>query len=152
MSRTGDPIDELVRGVIAERLRQPDALRSVAATDSPRLTGLQAEIDEWRGRIARAEHDYDAGLLEAADLKRNRNRAKEAIARLEAEIRTLPRGTVNVPILGSDDPAQAFLDADLNVQRATIEALVRVTLHSQTRGRKKFNPASVEIEWLEDAA
>lgn len=75
MSRTGDPIDELVRGVIAERLRQPDALRSVAATNSPRLTGLQAEIDEQRGRIARAEHDYDAGLLEAADLKRNRTRA-----------------------------------------------------------------------------
>ena len=147
MSRTGDPIDELVRGVIAERLRQPDALRSVAATDSPRLTGLQAEIDEQRRRIARAEHDYDAGLLEAADLKRNRTRAKEAIARLEAEIKTLPRGTVNVPILGSDDPAQAFLDADLNVQRATIEALARVTLQPQRRGRKKFNPASVEIDF-----
>ena len=150
MSRTGDPIDELVRGVIAERLRQPDALRSVATTDSPRLTGLQAEIDEQRGRIARAEHDYDDGLLEAADLKRNRNRAKEAIARLEAEIRTLPRGIVDVPILGSEDPAQAFLDADLNVQRATIEALARVTLQPQRRGRKKFNPASVEIEWLMD--
>ncbi|MDN3227364.1 hypothetical protein QWJ06_11645 [Kocuria rhizophila] len=54
---------------------------------------------------------------------------------------------MNVPILGSDDPAQAFLEADLNVQRATIEALVRVTLQPQTRGRKKFNPASVEIEW-----
>ncbi|WP_040283078.1 recombinase family protein [Tessaracoccus massiliensis] len=147
MSRTGGPIDELVRGVVAERLRQPDALRSVAATDSPRLTGLQAEIDEQRGRIARAEHDYDAGLLEAADLKRNRTRAKEAIARLEAEIRTLPRGIANLPILGSDDPAQAFLDADLNVQRATIEALVRVTLHPQTRGRKKFNPASVGIDF-----
>lgn len=150
MSRSGGPIDELVRGVVTERLRQPDALRSVTATDSPRLTGLQAEIDEQRGRIARAEHDYDAGLLEAADLKRNRTRAKEVIARLEDEIRSLPRGAVNVPILGSDDPAQAFLDADLNVQRATIEALVRVTLQSQTRGRKTFNPASVEIEWLMD--
>lgn len=62
----------------------------------------------------------------------------------------MPRGAVNVPILGSDDPAQAFLDADLNVQRATIEALVRVMLQSQTRGRKAFNPASVEIEWLMD--
>lgn len=73
---------------------------------------------------------------------------KEAIARLEAEIKSLPRGAVNVPILGSDDPAQAFLDADLNVQRATIEALMRVTLQPQTRGRKTFNPASVEITWL----
>lgn len=151
LSRSGGLIDELVRGVVSERLRQPDALRSVVASDSPRLTGLQAEIDEQRGRIARAEHDYDVGLLEAADLKRNRTRANEAITRLDAEIRTLPRGTVNVPVLGSDNPAQAFLDADLNVQRATIEAMVRVTLHPQIRGRKTFNAASVEIEWVRDA-
>lgn len=142
--------DSRITNRVGTHRRQPDALRSVAATDSPRLTGLQAEIDEQRGRITCAEHDYDDGLLEAADLKRNRNRAKEAIARLEDEIRTLPRGIVDVPILGSEDPAQAFLDADLNVQRATIEALARVTLQPQRRGRKKFNPASVEIEWLMD--
>ena len=73
INRTGAPIDDLVRKAVAARLREPDALRDVPATDSPRLAGLQAEIHEHRAKIARAERDYD-GLLEATDLKRNRDR------------------------------------------------------------------------------
>ena len=117
------------------------------ATDSPRLAGLQAEIAEHQGRIARAERDYDDGLLEAADLKRNRDRAKDAILRLESEIKDLPRGRVQVPILAVADPAQHFFDADLNTQRSTIEALAAVRLWPQPRGRKGFDPRSVSIEW-----
>lgn len=116
------------------------------ATDSPRLAGLQAEIAEHQGRIARAERDYDDGLLEAADLKRNRDRSHEAIARLEAEIRALPRGAVRIPVLAVADPAQHFLDADLNTQRHTIEALATVRLFPQPRGRKGFDPDSVDVD------
>lgn len=147
INRTGTPIDDFVKVVIAERLRDPDALATVPATDSPRLSGLQAEIDEHRAKIVRAERDYDAGFLEAEDLKRNRDRANDAIARLEAEIKSLPRGRAQVPILAAADPAQHFLDVDLNTQRSTIEALASVRLWPQPRGRKGFDPASVSIEW-----
>ena len=105
------------------------------------------EIDEHRAKIARAERDYDDGLLEAADLKRNRDRSNEAIARLEAEIRTLPRGAVHIPVLAVADPAEHFLDADLNTQRHTIEALATVRLWPQPRGRKGFDPASVDVDF-----
>ena len=44
----GPGIDDFVRKVIAQRLAEPDALRTVSATDSPRLAGLLAEIDEHR--------------------------------------------------------------------------------------------------------
>ena len=123
------------------------------ATDSPRLAGLQAEIAEHQGRIARAERDYDDGLLEAADLKRNRDRSNDAIARLEAEVRALPRGSVNVPVLAADDPAKAFLDGDLNTQRATVETLFTVRLFPWPRGskvnlvidgEKRVNPRFIE--------
>lgn len=147
INRTGTPIDDFVLKAVADRLRKPDALRNVPATDSPRLAGLQAEIAEHQGRIARAERDYDDGLLEAADLKRNRTRSNEAIARLEAEIRALPRGAVHIPVLAVADPAQHFLDADLNTQRHTIEALATVRLFPQPRGRKGFDPASVDVDF-----
>ena len=97
------------------------------ATDSPRLAGLQAEIAEHQGRIARAERDYDDGLLEAV-------------------IRALPRGAVRIPVLAVADPAQHFLDADLNTQRHTIEALATVRLFPQPRGRKGFDPDSVDVD------
>lgn len=147
INRTGTPIDDFVLKAVADRLRKPDALRNVPATDSPRLAGLQAEIAEHQGRIARAERDYDDGLLEAADLKRNRTRSHEAIVRLEAEIRALPRGAVHIPVLTVADPAQHFLDADLNTQRHTIEALATVRLFPQPRGRKGFDTSSVEVDF-----
>lgn len=147
INRTGTPIDDFVLKTVARRLREPDALRSVPATDSPRLAGLQAEIDEHRAKIARAERDYDDGLLEASDLKRNRTRSYEAIARLEAEIRALPRGAVHIPVLAVADPAQHFLDADLNTQRHTIEALATVRLFPQPRGRKGFDTSSVDVDF-----
>lgn len=147
INRTGAPIDDLVRKAVAARLREPDALRNVPAADSPRLAGLQAEIGEHRAKIARAERDYDDGLLEAADLKRNRDRSNEAIARLEAKIRSLPRGAVHIPVLAVENPAQHFLDADLNTQRHTIEVLATVRLWPQPRGRKGFDPASVDVDF-----
>lgn len=147
INRTGAPIDDLVRKAVAARLREPDALRNVPAVDSPRLAGLQAEIGEHRAKIARAERDYDDGLLEAADLKRNRDRSNEAIARLEAKIRSLPRGAVHIPVLAVENPGQHFLDADLNTQRQTIEVLATVRLWPQPRGRKGFDPASVDVDF-----
>lgn len=153
INRSGRDIDDFVRKTIARRLAEPDALRTVPATDSPRLAGLLAEIDEHRDRIKRAERDYDEGFLEAADLKRNRDRSNDAIARLEAEVRDLPRGTVNVPVLAAEDPAQAFLDGDLNTQRATVETLATVRLfpwpqgskvNLMVRGEKVVNPKFIE--------
>lgn len=164
INRTGPDIDNFVRKAVAKRLAKPDALSSVPATDSPRLAGLLAEIDEQRAKIKRAERDYDDGFLEAADLKRNRERANEAITRLEAEVRSLPRGAVNVPVLAAEDPARAFLDGDLNTQRATIETLVTVRLFPMPRGckvnrvvkgEKEVNPAfyeSVHIDWNGETA
>ena len=136
INRSGPDIDALVRKSVARRLADPDARRTVPATDSPRLAGLLAEIDEQRAKIKRVERDYDDGSLEAGDLDRNRTRAREAIARLEAEVRSLPRGAVNVPVLATEDPVAAFLDGDLNTQRAVIDTLCTVRLFPMPRGSK----------------
>lgn len=45
--------------------------------------------------------------------------SKEAIAWLEAKIRSLSRGAVHIPVLAVENPAQHFLGADLNIQHHT---------------------------------
>lgn len=58
----------------------------------------------------------------------------DAIARLETEVRFLPRGAVDV--LAVEDPAKAFLDGDLNTQRATLETLATVPVVSLVPGQQ----------------
>ena len=148
LMRSGADIDAFVTGLIAERLRQPDALRREASTgvDSA-SSGIDAAISEQRARILRAQRDYDPEIIEGRDLKRIRDAAGARIAQLEAERLLHGQAAGLAPVLGADDPLEAFLDASLEVQRQIIDVLVTVTLLPQPRGRKTFNPDSVEIEW-----
>ena len=146
--RTGSHIDEFVTGVVAARLSQPDALAKHKTTGEINETsGFSAAIAEQRGRILRAQRDYDAEVIEGRDLKRIREAAEARIAELEAERLLQGRGGVLASILGTADPAAAFLEASLEIRRQVIDTLATVTLHAQPRGRKGFDPASVTVEW-----
>ncbi|MBI8988438.1 recombinase family protein [Corynebacterium meridianum] len=148
LMRSGAQIDSFVIGLIAERLRRPDALRKESLTDQNTATsGVAAAISEQRARILRAQHDYDEEIIEGRDLKRIRDAAEDRIAQLEAERRLSGQAAELAPVLGADDPSEAFLNASLAVQRRVIDALVTVKLLPQPRGKKGFNPDSVVIEW-----
>ena len=56
-------------------------------------------------------------------------------------------GTVLAPILGTPDPAAAFLEAPIALQRTMIDTLMTVTLKRAKQGKKGFDPESVEIVW-----
>ena len=104
-------------------------------------------IAEQRARIARAERDYDAEIIEGADLARIRDAARAEIQRLEAERLASGTGVILGHILGVKDPAQAFLDAPMAQQRTLIDTLMTVTLKKAKQGHKGFDPTSVVIEW-----
>ena len=82
-----------------------------------------------------------------ADLARVRGSARDEIERLEAERLASGVGTVLAPVLGAENPAEAFLSGNLAVQRSVIDVLMTVTLRPQKQGRKGFDPGSVEIAW-----
>jgi len=146
--RSGAEVDVFVLKVIAKRLKKPDALRMETVADTASTSsGINAAISEQRARILRAQHDYDEEIIEGRDLKRIRDAAEARIAQLEAERLTRGQAAGLAPVLGADDPSQAFLDASLEVQRQIIDVLATVTLMPQLRGRKTFNPDSVNIEW-----
>ena len=146
--RTGSHIDELVTEVIAGRLGQPDALaKHQTSGEASETSGISAAVAEQRGRILRAQRDYDAEVIEGCDLKRIREAAEARIVELEAERLLRDRGGVLAPILGTEDTAAAFREAPLEVRRQVIDTLATVTLHAQPRGRRGFDPASVTVEW-----
>lgn len=148
LMRSGPGIDAFVTRLIAERLRQPDALRKEASPGpGAASSGIDAAISEQRARILRAQRDYDEEIIEGRDLKRIRDAAEARIAQLEAERLLRGQAAGLAPVLGAEDPSEAFLDASLEVQRQVIDVLATVTLHAQPRGMKGFKPASVTVEW-----
>lgn len=148
LMRSGTQVDEFVTALIAERLKQPDALRKEVSTDSGMASsGIASAISEQRARILRAQRDYDEEVIEGRDLRRIRDAAEARIAQLESERLLSGQAAELAPVLGADDPSEAFLNASLAVQRQVIDALVTVTLLPQPRGKKGFNPDSVVIEW-----
>lgn len=148
LMRSGADIDAFVTGIIAERLRQPDALRQEVSTGADSASsGIDAAVSEQRARILRAQRDYDEEIIEGRDLKRIRDAAEGRIAQLEAERLTRGQAAGLAPVLGADDPSQAFLDASLEVQRQVIDVLVTVTLLPHPRGKIAFNPDTVVLKW-----
>lgn len=147
LNRTRDAIDNFVRTLVVARLQKKDLKRRKKQADPEVKDVFSERIAQQRARIARAERDYDAEVIEGADLARIRAAARDEIARLEAERLASGTGTVLAPILGTPDPAAAFLAAPIALQRTMIDTLMTVTLKRAKQGKKGFDPESVEITW-----
>lgn len=148
MVRSGPAIDNFVTEVISARLAKKDAVKKIfAPEDTSQTKSIDASISDQRAKISRAQHDYDAEIIEGHDLKRVRGAAEARIQELEAQKMLQGRTGVLRPILGVEDPATAFRDASLELRRQVIDVMATVSLLPQPRGRKGFDPASVEIGW-----
>lgn len=147
LNRTRDAIDDSVRALVVERLGRKDLNRHKRQVDPEVTDAFSEQIAQERARIARAERDYDSQLIEGEDLARIRDAARAEITRLEAERLASGTGTMLAPILGTPDPAAAFLEAPIALQRTMIGTLMTVTLRRAKQGKKGFDPESVDIAW-----
>lgn len=143
--RSREQVDAWVLRVVRERLARPDLADSIPTTDEPKVQAIEAEIATREARIKRAQHDYDAEIIEGYDLKRIRDRENTAIAALQQERRALSVTLDLGGVLDVTDPVAAFDAADLMIKRRVIDFLCEVTLHPHPRGRKTFDPSTVEI-------
>lgn len=143
--RSREQIDQFVLAIIRERLRRPDLIDTIPSPDEPRIQAVKAQIGTHEARIKRAQSDYNDELIEGYDLKRIREGELAKIERLEQERRSL---TVTVDlggVLDARDPVKAFDDADLMIKRRVIDFFCTVTLHPHPRGRKTFDPETVQV-------
>lgn len=145
--RSREQIDVYVAATVRARLSRADLADLLPSRNQPRLSEIKEEVGRHRARIARAQRDYDAEIIEGRDLKRVRDREEAAITQLENERIGLTASASAAPVLGADDPAEAFDLADLGARRSVIDALCTVRLHPHPRGVKSFNAKSVSIDW-----
>lgn len=137
LMRSGAEVDAFVTKVIAERLRKPDAMRKEALTGPDMATpGINVAISEQRARVLRAQRDYDKEIIEGRDLKRLRDAAEARIAQLETEQLFHGEAAGLTPVLGADDPSEAFLGASLEVQWQVIDVLETVSCSLNRAARR----------------
>jgi DNA invertase Pin-like site-specific DNA recombinase len=144
--RVGSHIDDYVVTILRRYLSRPDlADLLVRPDDSAELDRLNAQVAELENRLRVFESDYDDGLIDGT---RYRTAVEKANARLDEARRARAKlARPDSSVLAAPDPVQAFDAASLDVQRATVDMLMRVTLLPGKRGRKGFDPDSVMVEW-----
>lgn len=143
--RSRGQVDEWVIRIVRERLSRPDLEDAMPQHDTPRVAKIDEQITLHRGKIIRAQSDYDSELIEAFDLKRIRERALGLISELELERRTLTAGLGLSSVFDAHDPVAAFDESDLMGKRRVINHLVEVRLYPHQRGKKTFDPATVKV-------
>lgn len=143
--RVRDRIDEMVLEFVQLRLGRPDLAGLLSVQDDDRMESLIREEQAQRDRIRRARTDYKSEMIDGELFAEIKHEADLKIAALEAERVSLSAGTAATEILLASSPVAAFEAADLAARRAVIDLLCEVRLHAAPRGRKTFDPSTVDI-------
>lgn len=146
VNRSQKQVDLYVLDVVAERLCQTDIADLLAPVQAD-LAPLIEQIEQLRTRLATIESDYDAGLIDGKRFASANERVQAELVAVQQKMAAADRGTALGELLGSAEPAAAFLAAGTMTQRAVIGALATVRLHPGTRHSRVFDPDTVQIDW-----
>ncbi|MDT0143088.1 recombinase family protein [Microbacterium sp. PRC9] len=131
-------LDKFVLGEIADLVRDPD----IAAALSPKGIDLAPDREALAildQRLKRTKREWDDDLIETADYRRKSAKIEAEIAEIEKRMAQVTQRSTSSPILKSRDPGQAFLDAPVDLQRAVLATVARVTIvqsHPEDRGKR----------------
>jgi site-specific DNA recombinase len=148
LARSADPIDLLVKEQVVGWLRQADLGRLLAEDDSSdEIPALRDQAEALRLRLDQVTDDYAEGLLTGRQLKAATEKITDELTAVEQALAEAGRGSRLGPLLSAPDPGQAWLDADLSVQRGALDGIAAVTLLAASPGRAPFDPATVRFDW-----
>ncbi|CAN5831077.1 recombinase family protein [soil metagenome] len=147
LARTAEPIDEVVTAAIVARLRRADLADLLAEDTREDVGALRSTAADLRLRLDQIAADYAEGLLTGRQVQVASAKVTDRLIEAERALADAGRGSRLAPMLGAADPGQAWLDADLDIQRAVLDTLATVTVLPGQRGRTPFDPESVRIEW-----
>lgn len=143
-TRLAGPIDKLVRAVVCARLDDQGVRLLPKTVDREpimrRLTLLEARAEEAAALFGAPDSGYTAEQFKITNA-----RLQPEIAAAKRELAELSDGSALDGIADAPSPAAAFLAKNIERQRAVIAALVTVTILKAPRGRKAFDPETVEI-------
>jgi len=147
VSRKVEPVEQFVTAVVLERLARPDAVALLTPADLD--AGTATALDEAREKRARLEGFYDAaasGELTPGALARIEARLLPEIATAEKRARRSV-GSPLVESLVGPHPKDVWETLTVEQQREVVGTLLSVKILPWGRGRRIFDPESVEITW-----
>ena len=142
--------DKFVRAVTCELLRDP----GIAA----RMQPADQQIGKDRkhraalvNRLEQAEQDYAEGYLTGKQLSKTTQQIEAQLEDVDQRLSKALSSSATAEVLSSTDPAQAFMDAPIDVQKAVIRALMTVTIMpSAKRGTPHWSSERVQCVPIQD--
>ncbi|MFD1716727.1 recombinase family protein [Georgenia deserti] len=160
ISRLQEPVDDLVRLTIAERLAREDVADLLASEPDPGpLAAARERAQALAIREDEAAEMFATGAITAAQLATLSAKLRSEREAAEREIAAASEQLQLGWLKAAPDPVEAFLTADLDAQRAALDALMRVTILKAPRGRpagwqpgdeSRIDPAYVRREFRRD--
>jgi hypothetical protein len=149
VGRNQAAVDDLVRSIVVERLRRPDAFDWLLGDDeAARLAA--ARVADLRKRLDDAADSYAEGTITKAQLERITANVKPQIARAEVEHR---RHLVTLDVeslrdIAGPKAAVRWDEMAVSQRRALLGALgITVRIDRVSRRGPGFDPESVRIAW-----
>jgi DNA invertase Pin-like site-specific DNA recombinase len=147
VGRQAEVVDDFVSGVIVERLSRADARELLHAPVTVDTESIRQEAQSARVRLEQLAVEFADGVLTGAQLRAATERLRSRIAELEGKLADAGRVDVLGPLLTGTDVRKAWDDLGVDRQRMVVATLLQVRLLPVGRGRRTFDPSTVEIGW-----
>lgn len=138
--------DELVIGIITQRLADPDAARKLARPTVD-TKALHEQIDTLRKLMTATREDYTEGLIDARDRNARIERITEKLSPLEDKLMGSHMSRDVKDLAGKPDAADRFEALALDRRRGVIDTLTTVTIHRQANAGGRFEPEAITVDW-----
>lgn len=147
LSRAAAPIEEYVTDALLERLSRAPREDLLDPVDPTLVASLRADETTIRARLDGIADAYAAGDVDELQLRRVSTRLRGDLTRIATELGTLSRRPVVAALLEHDNLETGWHATPRDAQRAILDSLATIRIHSPGRGARRFNPDTVEIDW-----
>lgn len=135
VTRDQPAVDAFVLEIVAGVLSRPDIATLLHVPDDGTSDAVRDQQEALRARLASFEADYAAGLINGRQMADATARVNAELDALGAKAAAQMRNTALGELADEASPGKAFLTANLERQRAIVDALATVTIHPGRRGR-----------------
>lgn len=146
VGRRAAPVETLVEEMVLAWVSRPDAADVLLGHEAPDMQSLLAQRERIRQRKIQLAVEFAADFDPAQMRAANAELARQ-MDTVNATIADAGRYSALGPLVDADEPRAVWTAMDLDSKRAVISELMTIRLLPVGRGRRVFNPESVEITW-----